>query len=156
MRVKAAGSQLLILSSPHPESIFQAFRQAANLGVKPKYRWYLSEYDKDLFAKHRDLLEGTYMEAIPSAFDSSFISKFSSKYGGEPDLYSAMGYDATKSLLAGVRSAGSAGIPSTSRYLIENHFQDTAISGFSFRDDRTVSMALTASRFVDGEQRRIR
>lgn len=149
-RIRGRDPDLLVVSGSNPKNVVESLVQAAELGVKPRYRWYLSEQDKALFSKHKDLMEGVYLESIPLDLKPEFVTKVRDRFEAEADLYHGLGYDAAHTLFKAIDSGAD-----VVDYLIDETFAESSIPGFDFLDNRTVAMSLVPSMFRDGEQERL-
>ena len=94
--------------------------------------------------------EGVYFPGhISPQFEPNFVSEYTNTYGDTPDMYGAIGHSIASTLIEA---------------LIENNFQKdelakklvgrnekTAIDGFTFRTDHTVSVPVESLIFLNGK-----
>ena len=68
--------------------------------------------EEELLLKDEDIVEGKLFPAIfhmddPSSSSKTFAAKFKKKYGKEPDMYAALGYDSVKLIAHAIRESKS-------------------------------------------------
>ncbi|MFA6432567.1 MAG: ABC transporter substrate-binding protein [Candidatus Paceibacterota bacterium] len=94
--------------------------------------------------------EGVYLPGhISPVFESDFTSQYKETYEQEPDLYSALGYSIAVTLIEGLKD-NQFKLEGLKEKLIEKQ-NPTAIMGFKFREDRTVSVPVESLIFKNGK-----
>ena len=140
---------LLVVAGGNVRGVLSVFRQAAESGVRPRVKWYLSEHDEQPIKEHAAYLEGAYSLAIPRASEP-FIRRFLARYSREPDVYHTLSYDTARGVIRGLRTCRSESLDCVRRELISNPTHDGAIEGFHFDEHQMVSVPLSATVIRDG------
>ncbi|MEA4884187.1 MAG: branched-chain amino acid ABC transporter substrate-binding protein [Clostridia bacterium] len=113
-KVKAAKPDLLYLGMANPAQAAALIKQAAGLGLSPKYMGGDGVKERDqLIAGAGGLAEGMYVTSIGRdikevADAREFIRKFEGKYGAM-SVFSGQSYEATNILIAAMKQASSLG-----------------------------------------------
>ncbi len=152
-KVKAAGVDGIYTASL-PDEGYILLRQLRELGYKGQI---FSVFDavEDKLAALGQVAEGVYLPGhISPVFKSEFTSKFKEKYGKEPDMYAALGHSIAINLINGLHS-NSYKQERLKEKLIGTK-TDTAIVGFEYKNDQTVSIPVESLIFKDGKIRELR
>ena len=141
---------VLAIAGAKVSSVVLAFRQARELGVSPKFRWFLSEHDNHVIKEHGKLLEGAYGLAVPQ-IEAKFSERFRKRFGYAPDIYSSLAYDGAASLLQGMKGAKELSAQAVSNILAGKQIlKESATPGFRFDQDRTVVSDVRVTKIHDG------
>ncbi|HEY4515730.1 MAG TPA: ABC transporter substrate-binding protein [Candidatus Paceibacterota bacterium] len=97
-------------------------------------------------------IEGTFAPGIaPNQFSTEFTSKYSVKYGKNPEDYVvALGYDITKAVVSMIQKSGFDSKDFVSQAKKFN-YENPAIKGFGYQDDRSVTFALELWTLKNGQ-----
>lgn len=151
-KIKAAGSDALYFGSL-PEEGYVLLKQLYDLNFSgPKIAFFdaVEERLKDL----GPAAEGVYLPGhISPRFDEGFVEKYQENYKEEPDLYGALGHSIASALIEALRNNNFQEEKLTS-HLIDLD-TDTAITGFKFTPNRTVSIPVEVLLFKNGKMQQL-
>ncbi len=149
-KVKAAGVDGIYTASL-PDEGYILLKQLRNLGYSgPVFAVFDTVEEK--LAALGTAAEGVYLPGhISPTFKTEFTAKFKAKYGTEPDMYSALGYSIAINLINGLR-ANDYQVEGLRPRLVGTT-TDTAIVGFTYNPDQTVSIPVESLIFQDGKIR---
>lgn len=133
---------LLVVAGGNVRSVLSVFRQAAESGVRPRVKWYLSEHDEQPIKESAAYLEGAYSLAIPLASEP-FIRRFLARYSREPDVYHTLSYDAARGVIGALRKCGNESVDCVRKELVSGPVSGGAIEGFHFDEHQMVSAPLS-------------
>lgn len=103
---------------------------------------------KDIFGQKVD---NTFFAArMSEAYDSAFIDEFKTRYGNDPDYFSALGHSAATTLFDAIKDV-KGNLTLLPKSLVGRSVETSAVKGFIFKADRTVSVPLHSYSFKNGD-----
>jgi branched-chain amino acid transport system substrate-binding protein len=107
-RIKEKNPQAIFLLG-YPRDMKLILQQAGELGIESKYLAPDTFEDPSMIKNTGRLSEGVIYVAPEDVLASGFVKEFQKKYKGEPNVFSAMTYDALNLLALAIQRGGNDG-----------------------------------------------
>ncbi len=152
LKMKNADVSLLTVAAVDPKIAQLILRQAHDINFKPKVRWLVTERDDHVFAQHPELFDDIWYLSL-ATISEKFERLLADRFKAEADIYPAIGYDATRSLIRALNAKRIAPDKEIGEILLSLPIDDTAFVGFHFDKDSGVAMESKVARFEKGKVR---
>lgn len=150
VKMKNQNVDLLTIAAVDPNIAVIILRQAADLHLKPPVRWLMTERDDQVFAASPELFHDIWYLSLAD-IDDSFRDHLRRRFGTEADIYPALGFDATRSLVSVLRRADGRGGVDFAEKLLSLRLKNTAFQDFRFDRERGVRMRSRVASFNHGK-----